>query len=114
MKSIKKQFKVLQEKNKGHSAYISLAGAINGLGYTRGTVSRNFTDLIPKDDYVTSERDALIDNLMDRTNSIEEYSLKVMKAPRKSAKKKVVEVHKEELVEPLRKNIKNNYYGEKD
>ncbi|MGB2580168.1 MAG: hypothetical protein WBC83_00555 [Minisyncoccia bacterium] len=116
MKSIKVLFNALQKKNVGHGAYISLVGAVKWRGYTRDTVSRNFTELMPKGDYVNGDRESLIDHLMEHTQDVgtEEHSLEGVKAPRKNAKKKVEELHKEELVELPVKKVKSNYYGEND
>lgn len=116
MKNIKAKFWILQKKNVGHGAYISLVGAVKGRGYTRDTISRNFTELIPKDEYANRDRETLIDHLMAHTQDVgaEEHVSEGVKASRRSRKKKVMELHQEELVEPLKKNIRNNYYGEKD
>lgn len=115
MKSIKVLFDVLQEKNVGHAAYISLGGAVKGRGYTRDTISRNFTELIPKDDYASRDREALIDHLVEQTKPAEEQSFEGVKnVPRSDAKKKVIELHKRETVELPVKKVNNNYYGEED
>lgn len=116
MKSINSKFSALQKKNVGHGAYISLGGAVEGRGYTRDTISRNFTELIPKGDYANRDREPLIDHLMALTQNVgaEEHIFEGVKAPRKHAKKKVEELHKEGLVEPSVKKINNNYYGKND
>lgn len=116
MKSIKVKFRVLQDKNVGHGTYISLVGAVKRGGYTRDTVSRNFTELIPKGDYANRDRETLIDHLMAHTQNVgaEEHSFEGVKAPGTHAKKKVEELHKDGLVELPVKKVTNNYYGEND
>lgn len=89
MKSIRKLFEVLQKKNIGHGAYVSLVGATKGRGCTRDTLSRNFTALIPKGEFANKDREALIDHLVERTNCVEE-------------------------AEGFTKKKANNYYCEKD
>ena len=114
MKNIKALFNALQEKNQGHGAYISLTGAVEWRGYARDVISRNFTELVPKEDYANRERPSLIDQLVVRTKPIEEHVLEGVKAPKKSAKSKVVELHQEGSSGSSSEKISNSYYCEND
>lgn len=114
MRSLKALFEVQKRKNPNHGDYICLVNAIKRQNFTKDIIGRWFTKLIPKDDYAKKDKKSLIDQLVAHTKCAEDNSFECVKAPRGFAKKKVGELHKEGLVEPSVKKIKNNYYCEND
>lgn len=72
MKSIKSNFKQIQNKIVGIGAIPALAIAVSGKGFNQDSITRAFTKLVPKDEYVNSERRALIKHLTNLSNSTED------------------------------------------
>jgi hypothetical protein len=60
MKSIEANVRSLEEKNPNYGLILLFAEAINGKGYGEETITRNFNQLVPKSDYLPSEKKELI------------------------------------------------------
>ena len=71
MRSIYACFKAQEKRDTGdirHGAYIHLAGAVKGQGFSRKSLVKAFKDLMPKDEYLMDETKTLVDHLENLTN----------------------------------------------
>lgn len=71
MKSLERRFKKIQKADPNLGDYIVFARAIKGQRFNKMIVTRWFNKLIPKDDYLMSEKKDLIKHLMSVTNDME-------------------------------------------
>jgi len=69
MKSIRRRFDDVKEKNPYYSDYICFAFAIEGQKFTRKRLINWFNKLVDKDDYVRNERPQIIDHLCEINGS---------------------------------------------
>lgn len=69
MRSIKASFKKEKSKATFHSSFICLGRAVAGRKFNTDRISRNLTNLVEKDDYIVSDRPALLRHLITLTNS---------------------------------------------
>jgi len=68
MRSIYARFKQQERKTPNAGAYINLQRAIRGQRFLHSAIAKAFKDLVPKDDYLGSEKAGLIEWLDIRTN----------------------------------------------
>jgi len=68
MRSIQARFKQQERITPNAGAYINLQRAIRGQRFLHSAIVKAFKDLVPKDDYLGTEKTALIDWLDIRTN----------------------------------------------
>lgn len=87
MRSIKARFNKIQNKYPSLGACIILAQAVRGQRFTQSSIAREFSKLIPKDEFDKKERTAVLKFLVEVTNTPEDD--KIMK---KNATGKEVEV----------------------
>lgn len=69
MRSIERRFKNIQKKNEGHGACEILAKAIRNQKFNQDSITREFTKLVPKDEYAKNERRGLIKWLTEVSNT---------------------------------------------
>lgn len=81
MRSIKRRFVEKVRENAGVSSFIAFARAIKGQKFTRGRINKQFSILVEKDDYLMTEKKALIDYLYYFSNTPEEKLFKAKFAP---------------------------------
>jgi len=81
MRSIKARFNNLYKGPR--SSYIAFAGSIKKQRFTFDSISRNFSQLVEKNDYREEERVALLKELYLLSNPVEEHGMEVKKTPRK-------------------------------
>lgn len=72
MISIERNFKKVQARNQNYGAYLCLAGVVKFKKYSRKALVKNFTKLMPRDEYLKNEQKRLIDHLENLTNLSEE------------------------------------------
>jgi len=63
MRSIERRFNKIIQKNPNWSSYICFAEAIKKQNFSRQAIHRWFNKLVEKDDYVKSEKRAVLDFL---------------------------------------------------
>ena len=68
MRSIQARFKTQERKTPNAGAYINLQRAIRGQRFLHSAIVKAFKDLVPKDDYLRSEKESLLEWLDIRTN----------------------------------------------
>jgi len=68
MRSIKARVRQTQNKYPLLGNYICLSRAIKGQKFTQSSITREFTKLVPKNDYAKSERRTLIKYLVKVSN----------------------------------------------
>jgi hypothetical protein len=64
MKSLKRIFSKIRERNPLWSDYICFAEAVCGRRFSRKTIIRNFNSLVDKEDYAKNEKKEVIDYLV--------------------------------------------------
>lgn len=69
MRSIERRFKNIQNKNLNLGACEILSKAIRGNKFTQSSITREFTKLVPKDEYAKNERRTLIKWLTEVSNT---------------------------------------------
>lgn len=72
MRSIKSRFNKIQRKQPLLGACITLAQAIRSRKFTQSSITREFTKLIPKDEYDKKERRSIIKFLTEISNLSED------------------------------------------
>lgn len=74
MRSLERRFKNIRDKksNLNLGDYPCFARAVNGQGFSKGTIAEWFNKLIPKEDYLSSEKKDLIRQLVSLSNRVEE------------------------------------------
>lgn len=76
MRSIKSNFDRIQQKMKDVGAIPALATAVTNRGFNQDSITRAFTKLVPKDEYVLSERRNIIRYLTNLSNGREGNKIK--------------------------------------
>lgn len=69
MKSIKSTFEKIQDRNPSLGACVVLAQVVRGKRFTQSSITREFTKLVPKEEYARSERRAVIRYLTEISNT---------------------------------------------
>lgn len=69
MKSIKRRFNAIKEKNPGWADHICFSEAIRGKKFKVQTISRNFHKIVDKDDFSRREKKQILEHLF----SLSEY-----------------------------------------
>jgi len=77
MRSIKSNFEKTQMKQKYLGAIPSLSIVVRGRRFNQDTITRAFTKLVPKDEYVNSERRSLIKYLTNLSNPLEDNKITI-------------------------------------
>ena len=77
MISIKSTFDKIQSRNPSLGACLVLAQAVNGRRFKQSAITRAFTKLVPKDEYVPSERRSIIKHLTNLSNPLEDDTIMV-------------------------------------
>lgn len=75
MRSIERRFKNMAEKKPFWSSYICFAEAIKGQKFTKPMISRWFSKLVEKDDYLKNDKKQILEQLEDLSNPIEDTQL---------------------------------------
>ena len=70
MKSLKRRFNNITEKNQNRSSYICFVEAIKGQGFSKQTIHRWFQKLVDKNDYARSEKKAILAHLEVLSNPV--------------------------------------------
>lgn len=65
MKSLKRRFKNISDRNPEWSSYICFAEAIKGQHFSKNTIRRWFSCLVENDDYNKSEKRVVMSHLSD-------------------------------------------------
>lgn len=76
MLSIESNYKKIQARNPNLGTYPCLAQVVKDKKYSRKSLVKAFTKLMPKDEYVKSEQKGLIDYLENLTNLSEEGEIR--------------------------------------
>ena len=82
MRSIERSYKKVQTRNPILGTYPCLAQVVKGKKYSRKSLVKAFTELMPKDEYVKGEQKGLIDYLENLTNLSEEGEIGGKSAPK--------------------------------
>ena len=72
MRSIERRFKNIQKKNPNLGDYCCLARAVKYQKFSKNIIAQWFNKLMPKDDYLNSEKRSLISQLISLSNGVEE------------------------------------------
>ncbi|MCX6756192.1 MAG: hypothetical protein NTX85_02540 [Candidatus Nomurabacteria bacterium] len=75
MRSIKSRFDKIQNKYPSLGACIILAQAVRGRRFTQSSITREFTKLVPKDEYDKKERRTIIKFLVEVSNTLEDDTI---------------------------------------
>ncbi len=75
MRSIINRFNKIQNRQPALGTFSVLAEAVSGSGFTQDSIARMFTKLVPKDEYVKSERRGLIQYLYILSNTLVDNKL---------------------------------------
>ncbi len=75
MISIKSTFYKIQDKQPSLGAFPVLAQVVKGKRFAQSSITRVFTKLVPKNEYVLSERRALIKYLTNLSNPLEDDTI---------------------------------------
>lgn len=97
MKSIERRYLDYKEKNTTHGDYVCLANAVKGQNFTRITIGRWLSKLIPKDERRKKDVERLIDHLEELSKGAEDDKNQGVVALRKNEKRKVEESIKKEV-----------------
>lgn len=63
MRSIKARYQNIQDKNINLGEYICLAKAVMYKKFSRKSILKSFNEIMPKEDYLKSERKELVNHL---------------------------------------------------
>jgi len=75
MRSIKSNFERIQHKMEGIGAIPALATVVTDRGFNQDSITRAFTKLVPRDEYVLSERRNIIRYLTNLSNGREDNKI---------------------------------------
>lgn len=81
MISIKSTFNKIQNKQPYLGACIIIAQAVRGKRFTQSSITREFTKLVPKDEYDKKERRAIIKFLTEISNTPEDDMITAKNEP---------------------------------
>lgn len=81
MKSIKARFEKVKNKNPNLGNCVVFAKAVRGQKFTQNAIAREFSKLVPNEEYVKSERKAILGFLVKVSNTIEDDELEAKNAP---------------------------------
>lgn len=70
MKSLKRRFENIVEKNPSFSSYICFSKAVEGQGFNKQTIHRWFQKLVDKEDYAKNEKRAVLEHLDNLSNTL--------------------------------------------
>lgn len=70
MKSLERRFQNITQRNSNFSSYLCFTKAVEGQGFNKRTIRRWFQKLVDKDDYVKSEKGALLKHLDELSNPV--------------------------------------------
>lgn len=70
MKSLKRRFDNVTEKNPNLSSYTCFARTITGQGFNKQTIHRWFQKLVDKEDYLRKEKRGLLTHLDNLSNCL--------------------------------------------
>lgn len=70
MKSLKRRFNNITEKNQNWSSYVCFAEAIKGRGFSKQTIHHWFQKLVDKNDYAKSDKKIILAHLEVLSNSV--------------------------------------------
>ncbi len=69
MKSVRRRFKIIKEKNSYWSTYVCFAGAISDQEFSERSIRKHFNNLVDKEDYLPSEKQDVVIHLIALTKS---------------------------------------------
>ncbi len=75
MRSIQARFTKEQNKDPNHWPFYIFATAVKDQGFTQDSISREFTKLVPEEDYEKSDRRDLIKHLTKISNPTEDDTI---------------------------------------
>lgn len=81
MKSIKARFEKIKDKNPNLGSCVVFAKAVRGQKFTQSAIAREFSKLVPNEEYVKSERKAILGFLVKVSNTTEDDKLEAKNAP---------------------------------
>lgn len=70
MRSLKRRFQTIEEKNSQWSSYICFVEAVRGQQFSASTIRRWFYVLVEKDDYRRKEKGQLLAHMEDLTKAV--------------------------------------------
>jgi hypothetical protein len=76
MRSIKANYEKAQARNQNLGVYSCLAQVVRSKKFSRKSLVKAFNELMPKDEYLESEKRELVDYLEEQTNLAEEGEIK--------------------------------------
>jgi len=76
MRSVEANFLKIEKRNHNQGAFISLAQAVRGKGFSRKSIVKAFKNLMPEEEYAKDETKALIDNLENFARVLEEGEIR--------------------------------------
>ncbi len=81
MRNIKARFEKIQNKYPSLGACIILAQAVRGQRFTPSSIAREFSKLIPKNEFDKKERRAVLKFLAEVSNTLEDDTIMKKNAP---------------------------------
>lgn len=72
MRSVRRSYESISDKNPGLSSFVCFGRAVRGRQYTRRCIRRWFTELVDKEDYSADNTNALVRQMWELSNKVEE------------------------------------------
>jgi hypothetical protein len=81
MRSIKRRFNNIAERNPNYSSYLCFAEAIKEQRFSKQMIQRWFNKLVDKNDYARSEKRGTVDFLVNLSNPVRTTGIRDKSAP---------------------------------